>query len=326
MERLLRGPLRGRLTPLIVDPLSYPEATAFMEPAVEPIDAIERYGVAGGMSTYLGELGRGGTLRDRICERVLNPLGPLFNDPREVLEEELRTPGTYFSILEELSTGRRSSGELASALGRKVTDLPRYLGTLQEMQVIERHAPVTARDHEKAFRFDLRDGFMRFWFRFVFPYQEDLKAGLPPGDLYDAEIAPNLSDHVSPVYEALCRRWARESGATRVGAWWGNALNAHRRNGTRSSEEVDVVGLTGSAVTIVGECKWTMAEMDAEILTDLDTYKLPAMRQAGVKFAKRGPAIALFAKRGFTTRLREIADEREDVILVSAGQLVPTRA
>ena len=87
MEKLLRGPLRGRLTPLVIGPLAFPHAAEFMAPDVAATEAIERYAVAGGMSLNLSELGPGGALRRRICDRALDPRGPLFNDPREVLEE-----------------------------------------------------------------------------------------------------------------------------------------------------------------------------------------------------------------------------------------------
>lgn len=43
--------------------------------------------------------------------------GSLFNDPREVLEEEFRRPGTYFSLLEELALRERGMDDLTSALG-----------------------------------------------------------------------------------------------------------------------------------------------------------------------------------------------------------------
>lgn len=320
MERLLKGPLRGRLTPMTVQPLSFDEAGEFMAPGSSAVDRIERYAVAGGMSLYLDELARGGSLRARICNRVLDPRGPLFNDPREVLEEELRTPGTYYSLLEELSTGRKSLSDLATALGRKTTDLQGYLRTLGEMRIVQRVAPVTAREAERNHRYRLADDFMRFWFRFVFPFQEDLKTGLPAVALYDDEIADALADHVSPTYEALCRAWILRTGrATRVGSWWGNALNEHRRAGTRQTEEIDLVGLRRSLVTIVGECKWTSGRLGADVLSDLETYKIPAMRQAKVRFAKDGPQIVLISKSGFKAGLVSLARQRDDLQLVDAA-------
>jgi AAA+ ATPase superfamily predicted ATPase len=189
---------------------------------------------------------------------VFDPRGPLFNDPREVLEEELRAPGVYYSLLEELSTGPKSLAELGRVLGRRTPDLQGYLKTLRGMRVVDRWAPVTARTDERNHRWALEDDFMRFWFRFVFPYQEDLKTWLPTDVLYREEIAPQMNDHLASTFERLCQRWVLRSGtATRVGSWWGNALNEHRRDKSRMSEGVDVVGLTRSVVTVVGECKWT---------------------------------------------------------------------
>jgi len=156
------------------------------------VDMIERYAVAGGMSLYLDELGRDGTLRQRVCARVLDPRGPLFNGPREVLEEEPRSPGVYYSLLEELSSGRKSLADLAAALGRRTPDLQGYLRTLRGMRVVDRHAPVTAREDERNHRWELSDGFMRFWFRFVFPFQEDLKTGSLPESSSGRRSSRNL--------------------------------------------------------------------------------------------------------------------------------------
>ncbi len=319
------SPLRGRLTPLAVEPLRFAEAQAFIEDS-DPRGRIESYAVAGGTSLYLDELARGrGDLRARVCERVLNPRGPLFNDPREILEEELRQPGIYFSLLEELASGGRAIGDLATALGKRTRDLGPYLESLEEMRLVEKIAPVTARHAQRDHRFRLADGFMRFWFRFVFNFQEDLRTGLQPKDHYDGEIAPVLSEHVAPVFEGLCREWTRsELGgiASRVGSWWGSSLNELRRSGQRQTEEIDVVGLRRGVVTVVGECKWTAKQMTVQTFEDLKTFKLSAMRQAKVRFAGEGPLVLLFSKSGFTRSLVELAAEHEDVRLVWLDELV----
>lgn len=73
MERLLTGPLRGRLTGLLVDPLDFGQARTYLDANAGAVDLVERYAVAGGMGLYLDELGRGGSLRQRVCSRVLDP-------------------------------------------------------------------------------------------------------------------------------------------------------------------------------------------------------------------------------------------------------------
>lgn len=322
MQTLLAegSPLRGRLTPLPAEPLSFAEARPFLgDGAVRA--RIERFAVAGGMAMYLVELGRRDSLRTAVCESVLDRRGPLFNDPREILEEEFRRPGVYFSLLEELAVKERGMDDLTSALRVSHSALGPYLSELARMRLVEKRAPLTAK---RDLRYRLCDDFLRFWFRFVFPYQESLRSELDPRDHYDAEVAPALADHVAPVFEDLCRRWVlRNLGAraTRVGPWWGRSLDRLRAAGERGSEEIDVVAASRSRVTVIGECKWTSGPMTAKVLDDLERFKLPALRQAGARFAAEGPTILLFSKSGFKDSLVSAAAAREDVRLVDLEEL-----
>jgi uncharacterized protein len=322
MQGLLseQSPLRGRLTPLATDSLSLPDARPFF--AGDSLQSrIEKFAVSGGVPMYLTELNRRDSLRAAVCESVLDHRGPLFNDPREILEEEFRRPGTYFSLLEELATRERGMDDLTAALGVSHSSLGPYLRELLRMQLVEKVSPLTS---ERDLRYRLRDDFLRFWFRFVFPFQESLRAGLRPGDHYDAEVAPALPEHVAPVFESVCRRWVRhELGgqATRVGSWWGRALDRLRVEGSRGSEEIDVVASARSRVTLVGECKWTAKRMPGQVLSDLEEFKLPALRQAGARLAAGGPRILLFSKNGFKAGLIEQAAGRDDVDLVDLDQI-----
>jgi hypothetical protein len=127
MERLFSGPLRGRLIGLAVEPLDFRQAMTYLDEDSDAVERIARHAIAGGMSLYLDEIGRGATLERRIRDRVLGPRARLFNDRRQVLEEELRAPTIYYSLLEELATGKKSLADLAGALSRRTTDLQGYL-------------------------------------------------------------------------------------------------------------------------------------------------------------------------------------------------------
>lgn len=325
MEGLLSeaSPLRGRLTPLKIRPLRLRGAARFMPPETAAEGRIERFAVSGGMAMYLAEVARGPELSARVKAAVLDDRGKLFNDPREVLEEELRTPGTYFSLLEELARGKRSLGDLATALERESKILSPYLRGLTEMEIIRPVSPVVGGSRRDT-RYECVDPFLRFWFRFVFGMQDDLGSGLSADDYWDSVVSPDLADHTAPVFEDLCREWVRVrrgQKAQKVGSWWGPALHALRRAGSRQTEEIDVVGVSRGAVTLVGECKWTNSPLGADVLRDLDEFKLPALRQAKVRLAQ-SLRILLFSRSGFTDGLVAWADEREDVELVDAGTVV----
>jgi AAA+ ATPase superfamily predicted ATPase len=326
MERLMAegSALRGRVTPLSVSPFSFSEARPFFQ-STDPIDEIARYAVAGGMPLYLDELGRGGTLRELVCRRVLDSRGPLFDDPRRILEQELRQPHTYFSILESLASGAKALDQLGSELRTSGHSLTAYLRTLREMRIVERVVPITDSPDAQGGRYRLSDGFFRFWFRFVFRFQDDLTAGLRAHDLYTAELEPALADHIAPAFEDICRVWVRSNlgaHAPRVGQWWGAALHSLRKTGERRSEEIDIVGTAQGRVTVVGECKWTNKALSVSILNDLERYKLPALSQRGARLAKGGPITVLFSRSGFTDGLKEAAERDEKLRLVELDELV----
>jgi AAA+ ATPase superfamily predicted ATPase len=321
-ELLVEGSgLHGRLRPLRVAPMSLGDSAPFIEEP-DPLRRMTRYAVSGGMPRALSLLGSGGTLRERVCRTVLDPLGPLFNEPRDVLQQELRQADSYFAILETLAGSRQmSSGDIARAIGRQDTAMPALLDTLRQMDLVERvlpfGAPRRAHGHHR-----LRDPFLRFWFRFVFPFQESLAAGLAPETLWDGRIEPALAEHVSWIFEDQCRRWVRATHgdiAPQVAAWSGTAA-PRRRDPDRRSEEIDIVGGSGRRVRVVGECRWRAAGMDRSVLTDLERHKLPALVHGGA--VAPDPRIVLISRSGFSPGLLAEAGARADVELVGADRVV----
>ena len=325
MESLLaeRGPLHGRLRPLQLAPVNFAKARLFMPGIPDPLKAFERFAVTGGMPRYLDVLGTPGSLADVVCERVLDPNGALFDEGRTILEE-LREPKTYFSILQELATGDKEIGEIAAAQRSEAARVAKYLRVLETMRLTDRRLPAGADPRSRTSHWHLRDQFLRFWFRFVFPFQSDLESGLSPRTLWDTEIAPALSDHVGNEFEEFARSWVRSTqGTTRVDAWWGNALDELRRTKQRTSEEIDIVGVARRRVTVVGEARWRTSAMSVDHLEEIETYKLPALRRSPLTVAAR-PRIVLLSRGGYTDGLRKAADGRDDLVLVDVPDALST--
>jgi len=324
MERLLaeRAPLHGRGTRMMLAPLGFREARRFM-PDLRGEELITRYAIAGGMPLYLRRLGRRGSLKTLLCEEVLDPLAPLFDEAREVLTMELTSTAVHFSLLSALSGAPSLEwSDLVERSRVEESTASRYVRILEELHLVRAANPVFAPPNARRRRYRIADPFIRFWFRFVFPYQAELAAGLRPQDHYDRNVAPFLAEHVAVVFEDLCRAWVRERfpDADVVGPWWGMARHDLRRAGVRSTEEIDVVAARGDRVVVVGECRWQRRRMGIRALSELLEHKLPALAQAGVDV--RGAAIVLFSRSGFRKELVEAASEREDVTLVELGTLV----
>ena len=324
MESLLaeRAPLHGRGTTLLLRPLRFDEALGFLPP-LPPGDLITRYAIAGGMPLYLRRLGRRGSLKAIVCEDVLSPLGPFFDEVRDVLNMELTSTATHFSLIGALAGAPSLPWDELVARSRVEESVAsKYIRTLEDLHIVQAANPVFAPPQARRRRYRLADPFMRFWFRFVFPHQSELAAGMGPEDHFERSIEPFLAEHVAPTFEDICRAWVRKTygrDTEIVGPWWGLARHDLRRRRVRSTEEIDVVGARGTRVTVVGECRWRRGAMPHEVLGDLLEHKLPALAQAGVDVSSA--RVVLFSRGGFGQGLIQEA-RRGSVELVDLSRLV----
>ena len=192
------------------------------------------------------------------------------------------------------------------------------------MRLVSQHQPVGAPANNRKRKYRLDDGFVRFWFRFVFPHQNDLESGLEPAALWDGVIGgAALAEHTSQTFEELCRVYTRRrfgADAPTIGGWWGESGPQFP---DRSQEEVDIVGLKHKRLILVGECKWTQSPMPHTVLDDLRDYKIPALQRANtIKARGQDPQILLFARNGFSQRLSDAAAADDRVQLIGADEIV----
>lgn len=324
MEELLaeRQPLHDRLQSLQLRPLDFWRARLVLGdgPAERQLIA---YGLAGGMPKYLAELAGADDPVARMGELALSPFGRLFNEARTVLGQELDSPATHFSLLSALAAGPADYATIEKRSRVEHNKIGRYLVTLQNLHLVAPRFPVTDPDRKSYSRlYVLADGFLRFWFRYVFPFEADLESGLDPAAVIQTEIMPTLADHLSSTIEEIAREWVRRhrlGNATRVGSWWGPALDEYRRTGQRTNEEIDIVGLRGKRAVVVGEVRWRSDPMSVGVLGELDRFKLPALARAGVTIGR--PHIVLVSRSGFTPALTEAASKDSRITLVDSDML-----
>ncbi len=316
-----KSPLHGRLVPLPLRPLPFTQARGFLAPA-DPRDQLTRYAVAGGMPRYLHALA-GENLPALIATQVVDRYGAFFNEPRTLLQTELREPAVYFSVLSRLARMPQTASVIAADLRMQSNEVSKYLGVMESLQLVSRRLPAGARPEARATQWRCDDHFVRFWFRFVAPYQGELEAGADARAHVDGTVIPQLADHTAPVFEEVVTEWIRSRYAGRAsetGGWWGPALHARRVEKSRFTEEIDTVALTGRTVVAAAEAKWTTKPLDASVLASLLAHKLPAMAQAGFDVA--AVEIGLASRSGFTDGVRALALEHPNVTLLDATDLL----
>lgn len=97
-----RTPLHGRLVPLELRALPFGRASQFLDSG-DAQDRFVAFAIAGGMPRYLSALSAG-ELRDRVCDQILRPDAPLWNEGRTIVGQALREPAVHFSLLEQLAS------------------------------------------------------------------------------------------------------------------------------------------------------------------------------------------------------------------------------
>jgi hypothetical protein len=275
-------------------------------------DLVELYAVTGGVPRYI-ELFDGGRrdLFKEIERLILDRDSYLYEEPEFLLQHEVEEIGSYFSIIKSIAAGNHRAGKICTDIGIKQTSLPKYLKTLTDMDILEREVPITESNPEKSKMgmYQIKDNFLRFWFRFVFPERTRLEIGQSAHVL--EKIKANFVDnHAAFIYENVCRSelWQLNDieikggkiNFNKLGRWW------------NKSEEIDIVALDSTGDDIVfAECKFTKSATDTDVFYELKRKSelVPWNRE------NRNEIFVLFSVSGFTPQLKEIARERGDVVL-----------
>jgi uncharacterized protein len=104
---------------------------------------------------------------ESILDFIFRQNSPFLDEGRHVLVEEFgKEYNTYFSILQLISTGKTSRGEIESVLQKNIGG---YLERLiSDYSVLEKNNPIDAGENTKLQKYRMVDNFLIFWFRFIY--------------------------------------------------------------------------------------------------------------------------------------------------------------
>jgi AAA+ ATPase superfamily predicted ATPase len=316
----------GRRTgSLKLQPFPWAEIGAFT-PGWDVEQRIRAWAVFGGVPYYLKEIDPARPLDEAILRAVLYPDGLLRDEPRFLLSQEsrLRDIDTYMSCLRAISAGVTRLNEIAQRIGRRRSEEARpFLQTLEEMGLVERRYPVTRSGGGGGrVSYAITDPFLRFWFRFVAPRESRLHTREQAARYMEQAIAPQLDKFVSEdAFERVCQGWllGELEDAVDTGWWWGPIRRRESGKLRSRSYEADAVAVGEKGeILALGSCKWPGSDGDGHEHGAEELGKLEIVRE---ELNAPQAHLYFFDRVGFSSRLRELADERDDVRLVLAGEL-----
>ncbi|MCP9330517.1 ATPase [Lactobacillus kefiranofaciens] len=306
MERQVLGyqsPLYGRRTlSLKLEPFKLAEAQEML-PNYDKEDAFVINTVCGGVPQYLSYMSDQISVADNIKKIFLNKSGRLFDEPSNLLQQELRDPTNYNSIINAISSGASRHNKIAQNARLQTGPLTTYLNNLIDLGIVEKTMPVTDKKKNKSKNIVYRicDGMFRFWYTFVGSQSAIIERGLT--DLAWKKIEQNLSDFMGPEFEKYSQNfmWSKDldekwvpNPFVQLGNWWGTDKRTHQQ------VELDVVGFSDDERDgYFGECKWKNEPIPRSVLEKLirNSEILPYPLKH----------YYLFSKVGFTDSCRELA-------------------
>ncbi len=160
------GALYGRKTgQMRLEPFKYADFRE-MFPAISEEERVLRYAVFGGTPYYLELSKKHHSLKEAITMEILEKNAPLREEPKDLLEFELRTIARYNSILHAIASGKQTNKEISDITGIAQQSLPPYLNTLSSlMGLVEKKEPMFGKKNMG--RYQLKDNFFKFWYSFL---------------------------------------------------------------------------------------------------------------------------------------------------------------
>ena len=306
MERQVLGyqsPLYGRRTlALKLEPFKLSEAHEML-PKLSKEDAFIINTVCGGVPQYLSYMSDSMSVADNIKKNFLSKSGRLFDEPNNLLQQELRDPTNYNSIINAIASGASKHSKIAQSAHLQTGPLTTYLNNLIDLGIVEKKLPVTEQKKSKSKNIVYRicDGMFRFWYTFVGKQTDLIERGLT--DLAWVKVQKGLSDFMGPEFEKYSQdfMWSQDMNEKIVpnpfihlGNWWGTDKRTHQQ------VELDIVGFSDDERDgYFGECKWKNEPIPRSVLKKLiansETFKYPIKHYY------------LFSKSGFTDSCQELA-------------------
>lgn len=303
-----KAPLYGRRTAQMkLLPFTFEETCRYLS-NMSGEDLALMYGVVGGTPQYLLQVNDKQSVAENIKNIYLNPTSFLFEEPGNLLKQEVREPATYTAIIAAIAAGSSRMSEISGKVGEDSSVCSLYIKNLISLGIVRKETPYGEKASRKTV-YSIEDNMFRFWYCFVLENNSIIARGAD--ELAYKRIEPHLSDYMGKVFEDICSQYLWKlllSGQcpvefTSLGRWWGNNPM------TRSQTEIDIMGEQDKNTALFGECKWTNEKVDLGVLETLV--------QRSKLFPYQRVHLYLFSKTGFTKGCMDKAEELGNVTLVT---------
>ncbi|MBQ8191177.1 MAG: ATP-binding protein [Bacteroidaceae bacterium] len=238
-----RATHRIRLQPFTLDTLK--EIMREHHPEYMPDDLLTFYMVTGGVAKYVEQLiMHHAFTKETIIQTVFSYGSYFLEEGRDMLSDEFgKEYGNYFSILAAIASGETSRGEITNYTG---IECGGHLDKLEKSyDLINRIRPYLQPEGSRNLKYELKDNFLTFWFRFIYKYRSAIEIGNL--EYVQEKVLADYETFSGKILERYFRQKYRETGFYNIvtNYWEKNNLN-----------EIDLIAVNEvDHILIIGECK-----------------------------------------------------------------------
>jgi hypothetical protein len=306
------SPLYGRRTGQFkIEPLDYKE-TAVFHSELPYTDNALIYGITGGVPHYINKLNVRSNVDDALLTNLFDRSSYLYEEPANLLKQELREPAIYNAIIKAIAEGASRLNEIITKVGETSGTCTSYVKTLIDLGIVKKETPITEKPGKKTI-YLLADNFFRFWYRFVPANISAIDSGRI-SKLYPRAVKQYFPDYMGLIFEKMCQDYLLYYAdnlpidLNEIGQWWGTDPKK------KKEIQIDIVGTPVEGKEyIIGSCKYRNEKIGVDELELLIEYA--SVFGKGVKYH-----YYIFSKGGFTESLRQAA-ERGEVALISLEKM-----
>jgi len=242
-------------------------------PDYKPEDLLCLYMITGGVAKYVELLMDVRCVtKEQMLDYVCRQDSYFITEGRDLLHNEFNGEfSTYFSILQLIAAGKNRRSEIDGTL---LKDMGTHLQNLERnFEIIMRLQPLLARSGGKTSAYEIKDNFLRFWFRFIYPYQS----------LVERNLFSMLKDNISKHYEQFSGRtleryyqdkMMESQQFTQIGNWWDR----------KGEQEIDLIAINEFDYSgLIAEIKRNPQKIDLHRLQEKANY-LPQAQFAKYQF------------------------------------------
>ncbi len=267
---------------------------------------IALYGITGGIEPLARKLDMKKSLEENL-EVFLNHRIFTELDPKYLFHFDFHDPTTYFSILQILANNVKKIGLIAQRLQLKTHNLTSFLDRLRDLEIIERILPPTddKPDSSRKGRYHIKDPFYRFWFSYIYPYQEILS--IDRIDYVQEVFAKSYQKHMlETISQILCEKFNHKPlfPVNEIGPWW-------NRNGS-----MDLIAVGEKDILFTSIHLKSRAAGYAELDRLMENSK-----DVAVPSKPKKEHFLIVSKEGFTQDLITTAQQRKRIHLWTLNDL-----